>query len=362
MSDKQKEQTTMVMSARDRKKPAGDKELIATPVGYLDKSSVFEVPRGHIVRVQEKKVNVVDVSTSQIVKSLPFTGIPRPLPGTDRQAWCTYALWTNQTQTPVTSFRATWEVPSEPATDSDQTIFLFNGLQGRLPTDTIIQPVLDWSSPSSILGMAPYWKIRSYFVWYEPSALSDYMSVVSRPVRVRPGDVLTGVVSLLNRPDGGYEYLCEFEGFAETRLAVSHPAELPENVLALEAYGVAACTDYPATDRVKFTDIDVLTGDITPGVNWRLIDNVTDCGQHTIIVNNTGLDGQIDIWFRELSECPALRAEIASLAVEIEDLQNELRTAPPTMKSFFVRQIRMMNAIIDNLKRRRDDLGCRQRD
>jgi hypothetical protein len=64
----------------------------------------------------------------------------------------------NRTGHPVTRFTTTWTVPAAPSTHSDQTVFLFNGIQN---STMIYQPVLQWG-PSGAGGgnfWAVTWKI-----------------------------------------------------------------------------------------------------------------------------------------------------------------------------------------------------------
>ena len=69
----------------------------------------------------------------------------------------------------------------------------------------------------------------------------------------------------------------------------------------LEAYGVQACSDYPATDFTRFWPINVQTGATNPTMTWTPVNAVTDCNQHTIIGDNSSTQGEVDIYYRNPS-------------------------------------------------------------
>jgi len=70
----------------------------------------------------------------------------------------------------------------------------------------------------------------------------------------------------------------------------------------LEAYGVQACSDYPATDFTRFWPINVQTGATNPTMTWTPVDAVTDCNQHTFISDNSSTQGEVDIYYRNPSK------------------------------------------------------------
>ena len=134
-----------------------------------------------------------------------------PLPALG-EGWISYAYWTNNTGSPVTRFATTWVVPPAPATDSGQTIFLFNGIQN---STMIYQPVLQWGP--SAAGGGSYWAVAS---WYADGQTGT--SFHSTLVRVNPGDVLVGVMTLTARQGNGFSYNCQFTGIANSSLPISN--------------------------------------------------------------------------------------------------------------------------------------------
>jgi hypothetical protein len=63
-------------------------------------------------------------------------------------------------------------------------------------------------------------------------------------------------------------------------------------------YTVQSCCDYPGTDFCRFSGINVVTGAINPNLSWTNSNDVTDCGQHTVILSNSNPNGSCSIYFR----------------------------------------------------------------
>jgi hypothetical protein len=205
-----------------------------------------------------------------------------------RSGWIATASWTNDTGKPVTSFISTWTVPSEPYTNNDQTIYLFNGISPANKTKAILQPVLQWGQSKA--GGGPYWSVASWYVIYDQAAYTD-------PVRVNVGDTLVGAITLIGTEGGKFNYECEFVGLAGTKLRMRDIEELVWCNVTLEALYMTDCKDYPASPSTVFNSINIKTGDKTPGVSWVVKDLVTDCGQQAVVLANTGEDGAIEIYF-----------------------------------------------------------------
>ena len=78
-------------------------------------------------------------------------------------------------------------------------------------------------------------------------------------VQVKPGTVLTGVMTLSGQNNNLFSYDCMFNGIADTSLPVSNIQELTWNIETLEAYGLQQCSDYPDIGSVAFYAIDLQT-------------------------------------------------------------------------------------------------------
>jgi len=110
--------------------------------------------------------------------------------------------------------------------------------------------------------------------------------------------VLVGVMTLTAQGNGQFSYQSEFRGIAGTQLPVQNVEELTWCNETLEAYRIAACSDYPATDLTPMQSINLRTGNTTPAVHWTPQDRVTDCSQHALVPVDSATGGEVDLWYR----------------------------------------------------------------
>jgi hypothetical protein len=204
--------------------------------------------------------------------------------------WIVYTYWNNGMGRPITSFLTTWEVPPVPATSSGQTIFLFNGIQNYGENYGILQPVLQWGE--SAAGGGPYWTISSWYVTFNGQAFHTTL------IPVNPGDVLVGAMTLTGQTGTSFSYNCEFLGISGTLLPIENIAELLWCNETLEAYSISQCSDYPDTDGTALRAIKLLTASGAAPLNWTPVNAVTDCGQHAVVVSNSPVDGEVDLFYR----------------------------------------------------------------
>lgn len=199
------------------------------------------------------------------------------------------ASWTNDTGRPVSRFATTWTVPPAPRTDNGQTVFLFNGIQN---STMIYQPVLQWGP--SAAGGGSRWSVAS---WYADGQTGQ--SFHSSLVDVNVGDVLTGVMVRGRRRPNGYNYGCSFTGIPNTNLPVFNVEELTWCIETLEVYNAQSESDYPNAPMTAMRSIELTCGSSSPTLVWTVNNDVTDIGQHTIVVNEavTGA-GEVDLWYR----------------------------------------------------------------
>ncbi len=283
-------------------------ELVLTPGGYRPKSKVHFIEPQHRVKLVGNRHKKVDANGKEVLDLDEFIARPLGLPVMPRHVtrqrgkvaglgsgWIVYADWTNATGSPVSMFTTTWTVPPTPASSSGQTIFLFNGIQN---SSMIYQPVLQWGP--SAAGGGSYWAVAS---WYADG--QNGTSHYSTLVRVNPGDVLVGVMTLTGQAPQGFSYNCEFQGIANTSLAIEDVEELTWCIETLEAYGITRPTDYPATPSTMFRAIELKTGTspaTDPTLKWTPVDSVTDTGQHAVIVSNANPGGEVDLYYNEYKE------------------------------------------------------------
>lgn len=277
-------------------------EFVLIPGGFRQKSLVHRVEPDHILDGTEGRHRVLYPSGEVLADLgvIPFS--PRDLPLMPRNimyllkavpafgsGWITYASWTNNTGTPLSLFSTRWIVPPEPATKSGQTIFLFNGIQN---STMIYQPVLQWGP--SAAGGGNYWSVASWYVDGQGG-----QAFHSNLVRVNPGDVLVGVMTLTGQSPQGFSYNCQFQGIANTSLQIQNVQQLTWCIETLECYGITKCSDYPNTDKTAMASINLQTGSSHPNVNWMVNNSVTDCGQHTLIFDDDSAgNGEVDLWYR----------------------------------------------------------------
>jgi hypothetical protein len=209
-------------------------------------------------------------------------GRPTPALG---DGWIVYAYW--NAPNPITYFSTSWVVPPAPASSDGQVVFLFNGIQSNT---MIYQPVLQWGV--SAAGGGNYWAVAS---WYADGQGGPAFH--SSLVRVNPGDVLTGVMTLTGHSAAGYSYNCEFTGIANSGYAITNVPELFQAVETLECYGLQQASDYPS-GKTEMSRIDIQTGKTAADVAWTVVDAVTDVGQQALIFDTdySGY-GEVDIYY-----------------------------------------------------------------
>jgi hypothetical protein len=276
-------------------------ELVLTPGGLRPRSLVHKVEAGTILDGSGARLRKLHPS-GRVLNDfgiMPIRPPGRPLmphnivhPAEREPAfgsgWITYGSWTNNTGAPVSLFSTNWVVPPAPATQSGQTIFLFNGIQN---SSMIYQPVLQWGQ--SAAGGGNYWAVAS---WYADGQGGP--AFYSQLVQVNPGDVLIGVMTLTGQSPSGFSYNCEFRGIANTGLPVQNIEELTWLIETLECYGITGCSDYPATNKTAMSAIRIENGKAIASVGWSVTNSVTDCGQHTLLFDDDSSgNGELDLWY-----------------------------------------------------------------
>jgi hypothetical protein len=200
--------------------------------------------------------------------------------------WIAFAYWRNQTGSPITSFRTSWQVPARPTSDTGQTIFLFNAIEDAQMND-ILQPVLQWG-PSGA-GGGSFWSIASWYI--NPAGEAFHTD----PVVVAEGTVLVGVMVLLDQRDGVFTYESFFDGVPSTALRVNGIAELVWASETLEAYNVTQCVDYPSSASSTLDQIAMQTAGGNAPLSWTPVVTVGDCGQRVDVIDQSSTSGRIDI-------------------------------------------------------------------
>lgn len=265
------------------------KGLVVTPGGFRPKSFTHKVSRDSVLESANRNIVLKNTKTGKL-KEFPVQEVAKRNMLALGSGWIAYAFWNNGTGEAVTSFKTSWTVPSNPVDQSNQTIFIFNGIQNYGANFGILQPVLQWGT--SAAGGGQYWSIASWYV------TSDGHAYYTSLIKVNAHDRLTGVMTLTNKTGNLFSYNCEFENYPQSVLTVNNIAELIWCNQAMEAYSVNACSNYPATNVTAMGNIAINTGGNTPLLNWTPVNNVQDCGQHCVVVSNSASNGEVDIYYR----------------------------------------------------------------
>lgn len=302
--------------------PEPAEELVLTPGGWRPKSKVHFVAPGQSILQDAGKLKIIQADSGKLILDVgeflvapdeklrqhiapPKAGPKKkagalPAPITDQ--WIIYTSWTNNSGNPISYFRTRWIVPPEPVTKNGQTVFLFNGMQPTSGAVFILQPVLQWGP--SYAGGGEYWTITNWFVDGAGNALHGSL------IRVNPGDILEGIMTLTGQSGTSFSYLSSFTGFPSADLAVNNVNELDWACETLECYDFKAFSDYPNTALTAMYDIEILLRTATSPVNvdtdatinWQVNDAVTDNGQHCLVVSNDSPGGVVYLYYRNVNQ------------------------------------------------------------
>ncbi|TDX01643.1 hypothetical protein [Dinghuibacter silviterrae] len=264
--------------------------LILTPGGFRPSILIHQMETGQLLQMDGPDIRIMERDTGIVVNKLAHQAAqPDEVPALG-SGWISYAYWNNGTGQPIALFKCNWQVPPEPESRNNQTIFLFNGIQNFGANYGILQPVLQWGP--SAAGGGNTWSVAS---WYVTAGGNAFFTPL---VPVNAGDVLTGVIRCTGQTGNLYNYTCGFEGINGTLLNVNGINELLWCAQTLEAYAVDNFADYPSVYDTRFRGINIVTGNGTPRLNWTPVDAVTDCGQHCVVVSNSAVTGEVDIFYR----------------------------------------------------------------
>jgi hypothetical protein len=297
-------------------------EIVYTPFGPALKSKVHFVDSKHHLNIKDGHVQIIDTKTGAVsqefdnnvrAENKTISNINSKISAADTDnGWITCAYWENNSNKPITYFSTNWIVPSPPIIplqDSDQIVYLFNGLEPNSES-FILQPVLQWGLSTPPPTGGNYWAISNWFV----AGYTDYF--YDSLIRVSPGTILQGIMKLTSDSGNAYSYNSSFiVDSAGTilqgdTLQVNNIAQLTVAFQTLEVYGITECTEYPADTMVKMTNIQIKMDSIYPTITWNPGDFVTDYGQKTIIISNSSDSGEVDIYFHT----PCITTSIVSMS------------------------------------------------
>ena len=293
-------------------------EMVITPGGLRPKSKVHFIEPGYHVTVENGVLKKMHTITGKVVKDFeevqtahaemqdrrlsfkpeqenidntnaPGIAPPPVVPGT---GWIVNSGWTNDSGTPISYFKTKWKVPPAPATQNNQLIYLFSGIQQTASGPYILQPVLQWGS--SPAGGGNYWAIAN---WYVNGSAG--IALHGSLVQVNEGDELEGIMTLTGQSGTLFNYNSSFKGQLSADLQVTNVDELKWANETLECYGLTAFSDYPNTPLTAFTDIEIKTGSTEATINWDAQNRITDNGQHCEIVSNDSPGGAVYLYYKQ---------------------------------------------------------------
>ena len=267
---------------------------LITPFGYFHPSCVQRLAKGESVlpdgRVQHADGTVAGKAAvcnypRYTPKGILMSAAPgRTQPGNNSARANTSAEingWIEQesivADTPTKSYGAMlsiWVVPPQPRAKDGQILYIFPGFEDIDNTESILQPVLQWS--------AGQWAIASW------NCCLNNVAGESPLVNVRPGDIIYGSISSTCR--AGTVYCPTWNVFSldittgQSTILAATPSEGQQFnwafAGALEPYYVVSCDDYPPNRHIAFGNL-TLDQNLRPIVNpkWGGSVNTTQTPQ-----------------------------------------------------------------------------------
>ena len=188
-------------------------------------------------------------------------------------SWAAYTTFTAGSN--VTSFKAKITVPEEPYADSNQTIFIFIGIQNN---KNIIQPVLQWGK--SAAGGGKYWSIAG---WWAGGQSSDFKCIPA--IKVDVGDTLSAFINISKTADGNASYVCGFEEQPGHLLSVSGMPVLTEFCVVLESYNIDNSYNYPQGHKTSIENIELLNAGNAIPATWQAGPNAGPLNEHPVVLS-----------------------------------------------------------------------------
>ena len=318
--DPNKETEIRGKSANEPAKPQNDDEMVLTPGGWRQRSQVHFIEKGHQISGKEGKLKIIETATGKEVKDLgekstkdrfktpPLVKTKGLSPAIADIGWIENSGWTNNSGSPIVYYSTKWIVPPAPASDDDQTVFLFNGLQQTSSGPYILQPVLQWGT--SAAGGGKYWSIAN---WYVDGQGSTAITPAGGVIKVNSGDELQGIMTMTGKSGSEFSYKSSFAGYPDGDIDASNIDELGWACETLECYGsdytkpLTQCSDYPDTVLTAFYDIEIKVGDSVDtgteaSIDWDAQTNFTTCGQQCVIVSNDSPGGIVYLYYETVAQ------------------------------------------------------------
>lgn len=288
-------------------------QMVNTPFGPARRSNVHFVDKMHYLKAENDQILIINSKTNVLSKNIKLglddnsssSNLKRKLGDkiekaynsstSIKEGWITYAdgqIYMADPK-PINYFSVNCTVPSPPLIESNQILYLFNGLMTiKSGRSHIIQPVLQWGiSPA---GGGKYWAINNWYVVGDDQFFYDSL------IKVYPGTKLQGEIKLISINDTLFNYYSSFVGY-DSGMSVFNIPRLVIPSIVLETYGVTGCDEFPIDEKICMKNIQIMTDSIYPPLKWST-NNEADkppyyCKQYTTIISESSSSGEIDIHF-----------------------------------------------------------------
>jgi hypothetical protein len=301
-----------------------DSSEVLTPFGLIPAANVQLVEEGSQLLIENGRIfkvrsstlekqtalgsishTVVPLARKSVQRSLPFQKVTPAVPGNSNANWISDSYW--YAPDPLTYMATTWVVPSSPAANHGQVLYIFNGMENSTGSD-ILQPVLQYGvTPAG--GTSGAWSVAAWYLWTD--AGGTLHAAHTGCTAVTSGTSITGIITVTGSIGSSYNFNVSFSGYG-TGLAVYEggpnttgipypfiPAQT-NTYETFEAYtssnGVPPASDFPASSYVAMTGIGIENPYGYQAPTWS-VENQTGEAK-TVVVSNASPGGEVHIYFR----------------------------------------------------------------
>jgi hypothetical protein len=372
--------TSPTVNQAATKQAPGTKMVLVPRLGWVPDNIVHAIEpgysllkkNGHIFKIEtatkkvitdfgvinRQKIPAAKPGSQQALNSTnmvsPDNGSGNSVPTTGNPNWVIYDRWNNPNSgNPITSFTATYKVPTAPPQYNGQTIYIYNGLSDTAETD-ILQPVLQYGASRS--GGGAYWSINNWYV-----VGTSFVAYAANQITVTAGvTTLTGRIRYTGRQlgSGSYNYVSAFVGQPDSLTVIdgdtagfkTNPATLYPPIpvqntanLVIEAYSGAAGSPppsnvlyYPAADSVNMTAIGLKTSNYATPITWTTYKNaagIYDFGQKATTVSGVNPGGNVQLFFHSIPIISYATPKVYTVGTAIPNLSPTNTGTHPTTYS-----------------------------
>ncbi|MBB5060969.1 hypothetical protein HDF16_005705 [Granulicella aggregans] len=268
---------TQATGARPLTVPA---RYVVTPFGYFDPACVAGLSKGDsflrdlgVIRRANGNTDIVPTCASPRFNAkgevISSNSGNRDIPQPSTNGYIVYESLVGNTS--YGALNANITVPGVPSSNDGQTLYFFPGLEDHTADITILQPVLEWNGLTQNA-----WDIASWNCCYNNVMLH------SSPVVVNSGDNILGTMQSTcqaGTPSCSSWNITTKDVTSGKSTVLSQTSSYGQTFNwalggALEAYGIAQCSDFPPNSSTTFSNLmlsDYNFVAISP--NWSLTNN-----------------------------------------------------------------------------------------